>query len=173
MHSFFIVLAALCALAGHALALTITGTDAQGLPKNFTASEFFDIQPGPYTSACGANFCDLAVSAISACAPEDNACLCSPDTSKKIGDCEQCLFEFFIRTDTVPSDPKLGASTAVSAYAAACKADASINLALALTLPSDWQGLQVLVLNTPVTVLAVSFGGILGMGLLYIMSNLS
>ncbi|KAH7102829.1 hypothetical protein BKA62DRAFT_698931 [Auriculariales sp. MPI-PUGE-AT-0066] len=169
MHSFFIVLAALCALAGHALALNITF----GGETNITASTFFSFPPGPYTQPCGAAFCDVAVSAISECAADDNSCLCSADTSKKINDCEQCLFEYFIRTDTVPSDHKLGASTAVTAYATACKTDANITLALGLTLPSSWQGSQVLVLNTPVTVLAVGFGGILGMGLLYIMSNLS
>jgi len=52
-------------------------------------------------------------------------------------------------------------------------ADANVTLALALTLPKDWMGLQVLVLNTPTTVAVVGFGGVLGMTLLYIMFNLS
>lgn len=128
------------------------------------------------------------------CGPSDNACLCAGNTANSILACQQCLFKFFIDTNTVPADPKLGASTAVSGtqapatpvlipdlplsgYVSACNAEADHNttavLALALAPQLEMQGLRVEVLNTPATVVVVGFGGIMGIALLFIMSTLS
>ncbi|KZV90565.1 hypothetical protein EXIGLDRAFT_118217 [Exidia glandulosa HHB12029] len=114
----------------------------------------------------------MSTSMLASCGVTDQKCLCQPTLAMYIQKCEQCLFNFFVATNSIPADPKLGANTALSAYTGACTAEANINMTLALTIAPGWQGHKVEVLNTGVTVLVVGLGGIMGLSLLYIMSNL-
>lgn len=170
MLSFFYNIALLLALAGHIFALDIPFQNAT-FNGNVTVQELFTIPPGPYDTSC-ASKCPMMQSSIETCQSNDDNCLCSSSTSMAIQYCEQCLFEFFIHTNTVPSDPRLGGSPTVASYVTACNNAGFKNVTATLHVPADWQGLHDDILNTPATVVVVGFGAILGGGLMYIMSNL-
>ena len=63
----------------------------------------------------------------------------------------------------------------ISAFSSAC-GDKAFNLTvpvIALKLPENWNGPYDVILGTPATIVTVGFGGILGVGALYILSNIS
>ncbi|EJD48891.1 hypothetical protein AURDEDRAFT_161827 [Auricularia subglabra TFB-10046 SS5] len=169
MLSFILKLAILLTVAGHALALNISFPDAS---TTITAQGLLSVPEGPYTQICAPK-CGLAMKSIMSCSPTDSKCLCEPSTATMIQDCEQCYLDFLVRTNTEPSDPRLGSAAALGAYATACSAQANVTLAVALGVSPGLNGLVVEVLNTPATVVVVGFGGVLGAALMYIMSNLS
>ncbi|KZP04039.1 hypothetical protein FIBSPDRAFT_968482 [Athelia psychrophila] len=165
MHSFIVyTLFFLSLLAGRALALNITLAAPVGL---IPASQFLAFPASALTASCDAS-CTPATAAITTCGDADDACLCDADTVAAVLACEQCLFAALIDANVVPPDLRVGQTSALAAYSAACLASPSnITLpvaSIALTLPAGWNGPVSQQLGVPATVLTLMVGVMLGVG---------
>ncbi|KAF8587197.1 hypothetical protein K439DRAFT_1407843 [Ramaria rubella] len=167
--SFLLALTAF--LAGQALA-TVNFTVGS---TNFTAPQLLDFgsNNGFVATANCTSQCSTATSKITACGTNDQ-CVCANDTATDILGCEQCLFTYVIEQNIAPPNSLIGSQPALAAFIAGCAAN-PLNItiqALALTLPSNWDGPESLKLGTAATVVAVAAGAILGGGSLYILSTI-
>ncbi|TFK48339.1 hypothetical protein OE88DRAFT_1664862 [Heliocybe sulcata] len=165
--SIFVPVALACALAGRVAALTIT---IGGTVGNVSATDFLQVPAS--MSACAAT-CKTATDAIAACT--DDHCLCVAPTVTDILACEQCEFTQLIAQNIPMPDPRVGSSTALTAYGAACLASANVTVpatSLTLALPSNWDGPFGQALNAGGTAVTVIIGLGLGVGSIFLLSNM-
>jgi len=164
---FYSSLCILIALAGHALALNITFGKEILLSRDLLA-----FPDGPYSAACQQP-CMMANMTINSCAETDSQCLCQSGVANALQGCEQCLFTFLIAQNAKQADPRIGALTLLSGYAGACQtANFTLATAPALTLPPNWDGPVTEILSAPLTGVVVTFGALIGVFCIYVLSNL-
>ncbi|KAF5314431.1 hypothetical protein D9619_011852 [Psilocybe cf. subviscida] len=141
----------------------ITVSDA--LSTNFTAS--------PLLTGCSVNI-TAAQTAVTTCAPNDAACLCSSGTSTLIFEAELCMLHTLIAQNKPAPDARAGSNVLLGAYAAQCNALSQPvpKNQSALTLPDTWVGPYTAVLPVPTAIVFVIFAGIFGVSALFILSNI-
>ncbi|KAK0463179.1 uncharacterized protein EV420DRAFT_1523167 [Desarmillaria tabescens] len=101
-------------------------------------------------------------------------CLCSNTTVLALLTCEQCIYTAQIAANVRPNDPRAGSQPLLAAYSASCAA-AKINLTApqtALTLPANWDGPAGIHLSAVGTVFTVMAATGLGVGAMWLLSNL-
>jgi len=169
MHIYFL-LSVLFAFAGRGFGLNI---DLGGQLGNLTASQFLAIPDSQLMTDCQMT-CAPANETILACGTSDD-CLCQNTTVAAVRDCEQCMFGWLIDKNEKTSDPRVGSSSALSAYGAACLASVNVSIPaaeIALTLPPGWNGPFAVEFGLAVTVVTVSTGGLLALAGLYLVSSM-
>jgi len=171
MHSFLsFTFLLVTLLASRAAALNITVGGSVG---TVPASQFLTVDDAGITSDCQTQ-CTPANNAIQACGTNDS-CLCNSTTVAAITACEQCMFNDLIAKNIPMPDPRAGSATALTAYAAACLADANVTVPtteITLTLPSDWDGPFGQSLSLPATVLTVIVASGLASGSIWVLSTM-
>ncbi|PBK92666.1 hypothetical protein ARMGADRAFT_1013207 [Armillaria gallica] len=131
------------------------------------------------------SFCNNASSVITTCTSSAQAatpspdgtpdpasgCLCSDSTVSALLNCEQCIYTAQIAANVPRSDPRAGSQPLLAAYAAACAA-ANITVKAALTLPENWDGPAGMHLSVVGTVFTVMAATGMGVGAMWVLSNL-
>ncbi|KAK0497704.1 hypothetical protein EDD18DRAFT_1158976 [Armillaria luteobubalina] len=173
-------------LAGRVFAFTFNVTVTPAL-ANLPPSELLNFTFPSEISACQAT-CDTASGVIASCtgaaqaatpAPDPSpdpasGCLCANSTVAALLSCEQCIYVAQIAANVPRSDPRAGSQPLLIAYSAACTA-AGIPLLVAqsaLTLPANWDGPAGLHLSVVGTVFTVMAATGMGVGAMWILSNL-
>ncbi|PBK71817.1 hypothetical protein ARMSODRAFT_954610 [Armillaria solidipes] len=103
-----------------------------------------------------------------------SGCLCADSTVSALLSCEQCIYTAQIAANVPRNDPRAGSQPLLAAYSAACAA-ANITLLApqtALTLPENWDGPAGLHLSVVGTVFTVMAATGMGIGAMWILSNL-
>jgi len=168
---FYFAFAVLALFAGQALGLSVSVGGSLG---NITAIEVIDIPAGQLKTNCQMA-CTPAFSAIQSCDASDDNCLCKNETVVAIRDCQQCMYSELIKKNEKMPDPRAGSTPVLSAYSAACLASVNVTIppkSIALTVPADWDGPNGESMGLPATVLAVITTGIIGVGGIWIVSNM-
>ncbi|KAJ7695140.1 hypothetical protein B0H17DRAFT_931109, partial [Mycena rosella] len=97
-------------------------------------------------------------------------CLCQNTTVSDLAKCEQCMFEALIDANKPAPDVRAGSNQVLAGWNANCNLTGTA--AVALTTPASWDGPFVAVFPTAVGSIIAATGGILGISLIYMLSNM-
>jgi len=171
---FFALLAPVVLLAGQALGQNLNVTFGRP-PSALPPSQMIFLPPGDLQTTCQ-DKCNPAIASFQACGDSNNiVCLCTNATMQQFYDCQQCMFTKLIQLNKPMPDPRAGSTPLMAAFSGACGNNNVANVtvpALPLVLPDNWNGPYNVILGTPATIVTVAFGGFLGAGALYILSNI-
>ncbi|KAK0189717.1 hypothetical protein F5146DRAFT_1052230 [Armillaria mellea] len=173
-------------LAGRVFAFSFNVTVTSALAA-LPPSQLFNFSFPSTISSCQST-CDNANSVMASCTSSAQAatpspdgtpdpasgCLCADTTVAALLSCEQCIYTAQIAANVPRSDPRAGSQPLLAAYSGACTAAGIVLTApqTALALPANWDGPAGLHLSVVGTVFTVMAATGMGVGAMWILSNL-